>query len=331
MSPWERQSLLAQYRCLVDQSLGHHNLQKFLPQIVTLTHIPDVHGNIHIDRALLLIRNNTPAIGGGKTHFEKSKLVSHGLYVDMPEATEFVKVDKQLGFHVRKSQAMGWRTDNLHVGGRGYLGNKAARGQLGWQSYCTIFKDLVEHCNADTLIINDFMAGVGDAGKAAVLTKVSPEAIARGVRVCYWGFEERRMFAEVGRDNIRTTVGEEFISGALQVPGQQVITAPVPPGNIAAATIRSHLKEPLKQLTIATDGNLLIPSVDEIEANPPIEMTEDVRQVLGKLRVEFPRTTPTPRGTLPTCLALGVGGDDGDENTGASQCGTIFFMPSRSG
>ena len=132
------------------------------------------------------------------------------------------------------------------------------------------------------------------------------------------------MFAEVGRANIRTTVGEEFISGALQVPGHQVITAPVPPGNIAAATIRSHLKVPLNQLTLATDGNLLIPSVDEIEANPPIDMTADVRQVLGKLRVEFPRTTPTPSGTLPTSFVLGGGGDDGDENTDAFQCGTTF-------
>jgi hypothetical protein len=176
------------------------------------------------------------------------------------------------------------------------------------------------------LVINDFMAGVGDAGKAAVLTKVSPETIARGVRVCYWGFEERRTFAEVGRANVRTTVGEVFISGALQVPGHQVITAPVPSWNIVAATIRRHLKEPLKQLSIASDGSLLIPSLDEIAANPPIEMTDDVREILGKLRVEFPRATPTPSMTLPTCPVLNSDEyDDGnDQNRDAFQCGTTF-------
>jgi hypothetical protein len=274
---------------------------------------------------LLLIRNSTLATG--KIHFEKSKLVKDGLYVDMPECTEFVKVDKQLSFHAHKSQTQGWRTDNLHIGGRGYIGNKVARGQMGWQFFHTIFKDLVDNCNADTLLINDFMAGVGDAGKAAVLTKVAPETIARGVRVCYWGFEDRRTFAEVCRANIRTTVGEQFISGALQVPGHQVITAPVPRGNIAAATIRIHLKEPLKHLSIATDGSLLIPSLDEIAANPPIEMTEDVRQLLGKLRVEFPRTTPTPTTmTLPKCPVLNSGDDDDDEdeNRDAFQCGNTF-------
>jgi hypothetical protein len=205
---------------------------------------------------------------------------------------------------------------------------------VGWQTYREIFKDLLQTCNAQTLLINDFMAGVGDAGKAAIMTKVSPEAGALGIRVCYWGCEERLTFGEVGRANIRTTVGEQFVTGALQVPGQQVIPAPAS-ASTTTVRIRDHLPQALKQLSIATDGSLGIPSVDGMEASPPVELTEEVRNLFAVLRKEFSSEVQAPVTLLPAPLP-GTGGagdppgggDPGGGDTSALgdrfQCGKVF-------
>ena len=168
---WDMQSLLAADRFMIDQSLGQHDLQKFVPQAVAFTHKANPAGDKLIHRALVLIRKKNPASGGDNTDFQKSTLVKDGVYVDMPHAVEFVSVSKTTSIFAPKSQTQHWKT----VLSRGKR-NQAAQihGQLGWQTYFEIFKDLLQTCNARTLLINDFMAGVGDAGKAAIMTKVSP-------------------------------------------------------------------------------------------------------------------------------------------------------------
>ena len=81
---------------------------------------------------------------------------------------------------------------------------------------------------ASTLLINDFMVGVGELGVAAMHARASQEATEAGVRVCYfWGFESRKMFAQIAKANINTTIGELLLANRLTAPGLQPIQAPV--------------------------------------------------------------------------------------------------------
>ena len=57
----------------------------------------------------------------------------------------------------------------------------------------------MQNITAPNLLVNDFMAGVGEVGVAAVRVKVSEAAKQCGVRVFYWGCDERRIFGEVAR------------------------------------------------------------------------------------------------------------------------------------
>eukprot|EP00974_Lingulodinium_polyedra_P116462 11159237-Lingulodinium_polyedra.AAC.1 len=55
--------------------------------------------------------------------------------------------------------------------------------------------DLIKGCEGSTLLINDFLAGIGELGVAAVRARCPQEAKDAGVRVCYWGLsrsEHRR-------------------------------------------------------------------------------------------------------------------------------------------
>jgi hypothetical protein len=163
LNQWDVQSLLATDRFTIDQSLGQHDLQKFVPQSVVFTHKANLAGDKLITRALLLIpKNNTATGGGDNTDFQKSTLVKDAVYVDMPEAVEFVSVSQNMSAWARKSQAQHWKTD-LTRGNR----NQATHihGQVGWQTYHEVFKDVVQTCNAPTVLINDFMAGLVMLGR----------------------------------------------------------------------------------------------------------------------------------------------------------------------
>eukprot|EP00974_Lingulodinium_polyedra_P040950 3935745-Lingulodinium_polyedra.AAC.1 len=52
-------------------------------------------------------------------------------------------------------------TEGLATTSRHYVASKAARGQLGWQTYEVMSTDLVKHCSAPNLLVNDIMAGLG--------------------------------------------------------------------------------------------------------------------------------------------------------------------------
>ena len=85
----------------------------------------------------------------------------------------------------RRSQALGWKTQGLAIVSRNYVAAKQARGQIGWQTYEALLTDLVQTITAPNLLVNDFMAGVGEVGVAVVRVKVSEVAKQCGVRVFY--------------------------------------------------------------------------------------------------------------------------------------------------
>ena len=90
--------------------------------------------------------------------------------------------------HVLKTQSGHWQTKGLKVASRGYVGDQAARGQLEYTPHLFMLKDLIEGvAPGSTLLINDFLAGVGELGVAAVHARASQEAKDAGVTISYLG------------------------------------------------------------------------------------------------------------------------------------------------
>ena len=141
-----------------------------------------------------------------------------------------------------------------------YVAGKQARGQIGRHTYEVLLMDLVQNITAPNLFVNDFMAGVGEVGVAVVQVNVSEAAKQCGVRVFYWGCDERRIFGEVARANIRTCIGEAFLARELVAPGLEPVQAPSPmmaPG-ISKAGVEKFLPTPMGQLSLAADGTLVL-------------------------------------------------------------------------
>ena len=108
--------------------------------------------------------------------------------------------------------------------------------------------------------------------------KVSEVAKQCGVRVFYWGCDERRTFAEVARANIRTQIGEAFLARELVVPGLDPVQAPpqTMATGITKVGIEKFLPTPMAQLSLAADGTLAIPKEEELNDNPPVSLTPDL-------------------------------------------------------
>ena len=128
--------------------------------------------------------------------------------------------------------------------------------------------------------------------KAAINAKISEEATSSGVRVCVWGQDPRRIFSEVGRAVGLSHVSNLYVENRLVVPGH----APAPnPGQKPERTrkmIRASLAEPLKVLSLDSEGNLIIPTVDEISQSCPVGLNKEQEDMFKQWRKEFPRQEP---------------------------------------
>ena len=193
------------------------------------------------------------------------------------------------------------------------MANKAARGQLGYKTYLCMLKDLIKGIpQGSTLLINDFLGGVGELGVAAVHARASQEAKDAGVTISYWGVEPNGTLLEIAKANINTTIGELFLEHRLKVSGLLPVQAPAEVPMPAAGGIAGPSKElimeelakassePLRQLTIHANGWLIIPEIADWGPGkvPPVPMTEQLKEVLTTLQKEFPRpvqvTSPGP-------------------------------------
>ena len=331
-SHWDGKVSLATDHFQIEQLLGYHDCERYYPQQVTFAHTPGGIGNSkerkRIEKGLLLVPiEPSPAslassasgdAADNTVHaemHEKSTLFRDGVFTDVEETNEYIKVSKQNSMKCFTSQSGHWQTQNLKCSSRGHIYSKTGRCQVGWKTYLCLVKDLLKGMPpSSTLLINDFMVGVGELGVAAMHARASPEAKDAGVRVCYFGYESRKMFAQIAKANINTTIGELFLAGRLAIGGLNPIPAPTPAsgGSSSGAPSRELImeelakdsKDPLKQLSVHANGSLVIPSVENWEKNPIVPMTEELGDILRKLRAEFPRTEvvdqpPTPPAPAP--------------------------------
>ena len=301
MSRWEKQAKLAADRFLIDSSLGQFNVRKYVPQPLTVSHT-ETGGRRRVEKGLLLVpRPDAVSASGDKdeTTFERTALVRDGVYSELQDYDEFIKVSGKVAQQCRKTQATHWKTDDLSVVGRSYVVNKDARGQVGWQTYAAILKDLVKGCGASALLVNDFMAGVGEVGVAALHVRCAQEAKDANVRLCYWGYEDKRVFADIARANINTAFGRLYLEGRLVISGLTPVPDPGPPPAASGAPNKTAITEmlggPLKQLTVDDQGRLAVPTLEAWKRDdtaPPVPMTPELADYLKTLHAEFPPPPP---------------------------------------
>ena len=319
LTAWQRAAALSKDHFVIDSKLGQHDLSKYYKIDIVISHKPD-HGTRMSDKAMVLM----PATGGERGPFPGSVLYKDGLYMEVDNDTSFIDVSKKASMQCKKDLALNWKSDLPVVPCRGRVGNKAARGQLGVEGYRAVLMDLMLHCDTGTMLVNDILGGVGELGAAATRVKVSPEAKENQKRVCYWGTEERRVFAEIAKGNIFTEVGEKFVDGTLDIPGLLPLPAPASANPSSASgdgltseAILAALGSPLSQLQIDANGTLLIPTIDELKANCPAELTDEILNHTETLRTEFPR----PAVAQPVVAQPGVpapGGGGGQPAPGGS-------------
>ena len=317
-SHWGGKVSLANDHFQIEQLLGHHDCERYFPQQVTFVHTPGGIGNSkekkRIQKGLLLVpiesESTTSASGDAASEIaraelhEKSTLFRDGVFTNVEETNEYINVSKDISMKCFTSQSGHWQTENLKCSSRGHISSKTGRCQVGWKTYLCLVKDLLKGMPpSSTLLINDFMVGVGELGVAAMHARASPEAKDAGVRVCYFGYESRKMFAQIAQANINTTIGELFLSNQLAISGLTPIQAPTPASGgssigpsreLVMEELARDNKDPLKQLSVHANGNLVIPSVENWEKNPIVPMTEELGDILRKLAAEFHQIEDQP-------------------------------------
>ena len=194
--------------------------------------------------------------------------------------------------------------------------NKIARGQLGTGLHQVWMKDIIKHCGAKALFVCDFAHGVGEVMKAAVNCKVVEAATTTGVRVCTWGQDPRKIFAEIGQAVGRTELSKLYVSGKLVVPGHQPVPDPGSRPERTRQQVKALLQKPLKPLSLNSEGHLIIPTQEEIAKACPVTLSDEQEKEFASWRVEFPR---------PAAAAVGAteegGGADGSADAGSSGAG----------
>ena len=170
-----------------------------------------------------------------------------------------------------------------------YEANKISRGQLGVGLHETWIRDIAKSCGTKALYICDFAHGVGEVARAAVTSKASVEATDAGVRICYWGHDPRKIFSEMGSAIARSELSRLFAANKLIVPGHQPVADPGPKPEKSRRMLKALLPQPLKILSLAADGSLLIPTQDEMKQACPVALNEEQLQRFESWRQEFPR------------------------------------------
>ena len=160
---------------------------------------------------------------------------------------------------------------------------------------------------------------------AAVRVKTAPATSERRKRICYWGFEDRRVFAEIAAANISSELGQHFLDGKLTIPG--LVPLPVPgqspaAGGISSETVRAALESPLSHLHIDGEGRLLIPTYEELSNNSPVDVTDELLSFLDAQRIEFPRPANATQ-AVPAATTSGEAGGRGDREATQGRRGVV--------
>ena len=289
----ERAAQLASDFHQVSSIVGMADINGRYPKSLHFLHQADAAGDCSTTAAMLLIpTHDTPGVN--MASLAESQALRSGSYTDVPVPAEWIKVSRK--FAMQSKRAMGEKgmldtSDAAAVGAFGsrYALNKIARGQLGTGLHQVWMQDIIKHCGAKALFVCDFAHGVGEIMKAAINCKVAEAATTTGVRVCTWGQDPRKIFAEIGQAVGRTEISKLYVSGKLVVPGHQPIADPGSRPERTRKLVKALLQKPMKSLSLNSEGHLIIPTQEEIAKACPVTLNEEHERDFASWRIEFPR------------------------------------------
>ena len=317
----ERAAQLAADCHQVRSTVGMADIESRYPKDLHFLHQPDESGERSATEAMLLLPTKD-AEGIKMSSFSESVALRNGTYQEVPVPTEWINVSDKMAKQAKRNMAENGMMDlstRAAVGAAGvrYAANKITRAQLGCGLHDVWIRDFIKSCGVKCFYLCDMSHGPGEIMKAAINAKISEEATSAGIRVCVWGQDPRKIFSEVGRAVGRSHLSKLYIDNKLVVPGH----APAPnPGQRPERTrkmIRASLVEPLKVLSLDSEGHLIIPTADEISRSCPVGLNTEQLEFFAQWRKEFPRPKkteqPQPTATNPNPAVGGDpsgGGDD---------------------
>ena len=123
-----------------------------------------------------------------------------------------------------------------------------------------------------------------------------------------WGQDPHTIFAEIGQAVGRTELSKLYVAGKLIAPGHQPIPDPGHRPERTRKLIKALLEKPLRNLSLSSDGYLIIPTKEEIARACPVSLNAEQDNQFESWRSEFPRDAPAPAvGTTEAVEANGNG------------------------
>ena len=226
----ERAAQLAADCHEVSTIVGMADITERYPKGLHFIHKVDEAGERNTTSAMLLLPTHD-APGVNMVSLSESQALRPGTYTEVPVPKEWINVSKKHAMQAKRvmsEKGMMHTSIGEAIGACGvkYGLNKIARGQLGTGLHEMWIRDLCKHCGAKASYMCDFAHGGGEIMKAGVTSKVSEEACTTGVRVCSWGTDPRKIFAEIGRAVGRTELSRLYVNNQLVVPGHQSVPDP---------------------------------------------------------------------------------------------------------
>jgi len=219
------------------------------------------------------------------TGMERSEVMKQTMMTEAPIPSEYVNVSRKIAMNARMKMQDHWEFEVASGTSVYRCASKVGRGQLGAETHELVLRDLAKNSSRRVLAVNDFISASGEIGIAAVDARLSEEAVGNNCTVCYWGYDFRPTFSEVGSARVKTYVGKKYLGGKLTIAGRTPLPIPVEPARLSRRDIHTLLPEPLKRLSINADGDLVLPSLDSC----PVQVNQDIRDQFAQLEKEFPQ------------------------------------------
>ena len=175
-----------------------------------------------------------------------------GIYTAVPLPNKIVNVSQKAAFGAKRAMDEHWKYDKIEQEDTAlrYAASKVSRGQLGEPLHECWLKDMVKSCGTKVLLVNAFASGSHEIEAAAIRVTDSTEAANSNVKVCTWSYEPRKVFYDVGRARVLTSLGKAYMDRKIQIPGHVPVPDPGEKPERSRKCVKALLGDPLKLLHV---------------------------------------------------------------------------------
>ena len=293
-SPLQRAAQLSADCMQVDGEIGLANPERRFLKRLFFEHVADREGKTDSTHAMVLIPTEDEP-GLKASCLAEANMFKSGMYGNVPVPTQFVQVTKKAAFGAKRAMDVDWKCDKISQpeSNTRFASSKVSRGQLGDGLHQEWMKDLVRVCNAKLMYICVYGSASGEIEVASLNVKTSVEATNANLKMAVWSHDPRKIFQEVGSARVLTTLGHAYMSRKLSLPGHTPVPDPGDKPERSRKMIKALLEKPLSTLHIDANGNLLVPTEDEVRRVLTSELSSTAVESLAQWREEFPRPETT--------------------------------------